>query len=249
MNWIFCKVSNDNESLALAELMLHDLSFKHYHLSNSKFNLLVDEDGFAILTNIKYYNLIGRYHIINSKKIIEEFSWGIDIGIKRNSDEIQPHRNIHLITKYRKNEILYAGVRERLDKQFLDSLDPNEIDKVTIIYIDHQNSRPLYTKFSTPTRYLKFYYQGQDLSKIAIKLKTQSPRVQKKLVSWLNRNRLPAYIDDSGTVYVYDVEVAFSAYRRFVSTNGIPAIKYEITEGPEYGYVLGVRRHAKVRST
>jgi len=241
--WIFCKVSESN--LPFVELILHDLSISHHHIKGD-LNLLVNEDGFQAISNTKYYNLIGRYQIPTNKKLVDKFTWTTDVAPRniKNSEMTLPHYNIHVVTLYRSNKVLYAGLGEKLSKEFLNSLDPNTVDRVTIIYINHQNHRPLHTKFSSTTKYLRFYYDDQDLSKIAMRLKTSSPRVRNKLIKWLNKNRLPAYIDDDG-IFVYDVEVAFSAYRLFRGLNGF-GVKYELTEGPEYGYLLGLRRYAKV---
>jgi len=233
--WLYCKVSESD--LALTELVLHDLSIEHYHL-DEPFNILLNEDGFQALNSIKYYNLIGRYVISGKNTLVERFTWTTDVSIKslKNSDRVLPHKDIYVVVSYRTNQIIFAGLGNKLDASRL----PSD-GKVTVIYINNQGKRPIHTKFSAPALWLRNYYEGQDLSKIAVRVQC-SKNVKGKLIRWLNKYRLPAYIDGE-EIYIYDVDVAFSAYRKFAYKG---FLSYTLTEGPEFGYLLGLRRYVEV---
>lgn len=211
------------------ELILHDLAIKHYHTNFNK--ILVPEDGLQVLSEPKYYNIIGRYTIPVTKPLVEKFVLTPVIQ----SNNFTEHMDVHLVTKYRGREVIYAGIGRKLDTSKLADIGE---EKVTIIYINY-NNRGIHTKFSAKTKWLLSNYNGEDLSKLAIRVDI-SKGVRDHLITWLVEKKLPSYVDESdGNIYIYDSDLIPSIQRRF---GWRARVKMTVTEGPEYGYLLGINK-------
>jgi len=228
--WVICSAKEPH----IAEFILHELNIKHWHIGSQY--LMVSEEDFQTISNAMYYNIFGRYRLRHSN-LLDRFTLMSDGANFPDAMEVS-HENVHVVAHYNTKNILYGDKGERLTTL----PDPNNVYSITIIYANHENHKPLYAKFSAPTKWLRMTYRGQDLSRIALLIRG-SRRVMRRVMRTLTSMRVP-FIEAESGVYLYDVNAAFSILRRLSLHTGRLRrgdVEVELTEGPQYGYALSKR--------